>query len=359
MVKLRAIDFFCGGGGMTCGLRQAGVEVMGGVDLAEECESTYEANNPGTKFVGADITKLEENYFEKQFGLIRNDDNLVLVGCSPCQYYSIINTSRDKSLKSKDLLRDFKRFADYYNPGFILVENVPGLATRQDSVLPEFLAFLDRKGYHYKWDIVNMSYYGVPQSRRRFSLVASRLGEVAMPVADTKQKLLKDAIGADKGFFPVEAGHKDDTAFMHTVSGLSEVNLKRLRKTPHDGGSRLAWKDDKELQLPCYVGKDHSFADVYGRLKWDKPSSTITTMFYKTSCGRFSHPDEDRGLSLREGATLQTFPLDYVFKAGGIGANARLIGNAVPPEYGRRLGLLLKELKEKYDGTIQDESKSD
>ena len=134
---------------MTCGLRQAGVEVMAGVDLAEECESTYEANNPGTKFVGADITKLEENYFEKQFGLIRNDDNLVLVGCSPCQYYSIINTSRDKSLKSKDLLRDFKRFADYYNPGFILVENVPGLATRQDSVLPELLAFRVRKGYHY------------------------------------------------------------------------------------------------------------------------------------------------------------------------------------------------------------------
>lgn len=357
-IEFRAIDFFCGGGGMTCGLRQAGIQVVSGVDFDPACKTTYEYNNPGSKFIYSDITELTDDYFEKNLDISRNDDNLILVGCSPCQYYSIINTTREKARKSKDLLREFKRFVDYYNPGFVLVENVPGLASRHDSVLPEFLEFLDKKHYKYEWKIVNMSYYGVPQSRKRFSLIASRLGNVYLPKPDKKQAKLCEHIGESHGFPKVEAGHTDSGDFMHTVSKLSSRNIKRLKNTPHDGGSRLAWKDDSELQLPCYIGKDHSFTDVYGRLRWNTPSSTITTGFYKISCGRFAHPDENRGLSIREGATLQTFPRNYIFKAGSLGNNARIIGNAVPPEYGKRLGLVLQELKEHYHGTIQNESKS-
>lgn len=353
-----AIDFFCGGGGMTHGLRQAGIHVVGGIDFDLACKTTYEDNNPGTTFIHSDITKLPNDYFEKNLNILRNDDNLILVGCSPCQYYSIINTSREKARKSKDLLREFKRFVDYYNPGFVLVENVPGLASRHDSVLPEFLDFLEKKQYRYEWKIVNMSYYGVPQSRKRFSLIASRLGEVYLPAPDQEQAKLVDFIGEAHGFQRVEAGHSDKSDFMHSVSKLNDINLRRLMKTPHDGGSRLAWKDDEELQLPCYIGKDHSFTDVYGRLRWNTPSSTITTGFYKISCGRFAHPEENRGLSIREGATLQTFPHNYIFKGGSLVNNARIIGNAVPPEYGRRLGLLLQELKKNYHGTIQNQSQS-
>ena len=355
---LKAIDFFCGGGGMTYGLRLAGINVIAGVDFAPECKSTYEDNNPGTKFICSDVTQLSDDYFEKNLKLSMNDDNLIFVGCSPCQYYSIINTSREKAVKSKDLLREFKRFIAYYNPGYILVENVPGLVTRNDSILPEFLDFLDKKQYKYKWEIVNMSYYGVPQTRKRFSLVASRLGEVTVPKPEKEQSKLCEFIGTEHGFSKVEAGHIDRTDFMHSVAKLSQKNLKRLRKTPHNGGGRIAWKDDEELQLPCYIGKDTYFRDVYGRLRWKTPSSTITTNFVKISSGRFGHPEEDRGLSIREGATLQTFPKTYIFKAQSLGANARLIGNAVPPEYARRLGILLNELKEKHNGAIQNESKS-
>lgn len=343
--KLKAIDFFCGGGGMTYGLRQAGVDVIAGVDFAKECKETYEENNPGSTFVHTDITNLEEDYFERNFSIRRNDDNLILIGCSPCQYYSIINTTRDKSKKTKDLLKEFMRFVEYYNPGFILVENVPGILTREDSVFPLFEQFLIEKHYQYKYEIVNMCYYGIPQTRRRFSLVASRIGEVEMPKPDDKMAILSDFIGVENGFPKIEAGHKDDTEFMHTTSRLAPINVERLKRTPLNGGSRLAWKDDDKLQLECYKGKDHSFTDVYGRLCWQKPSSTITTNFVKITSGRFAHPDENRGLSIREGAVLQTFPKNYRFLANGLLANARIIGNAVPPEYAKRLGLLLYKLK--------------
>jgi DNA (cytosine-5)-methyltransferase 1 len=338
---------------MTCGLRQAGIDVIAGIDFAEECKETYEFNNKGSRFICADIKSLEVEILEKQYGICKNDDKLIFVGCSPCQYYSIIHTKKDKSKASKDLLKEFMRFVSYYNPGFVLVENVPGLLSKEDSVYPEFRAFLDEKRYAVKDEIVDMSYYGVPQSRRRFSLVASRLGiDVCLPPKETRQKLLRDVIGIENGFPPISAGHIDQTDFMHTTTSLSEKNLARVRRVPHDGGSRLAWKDDPDLQLMCYVGKDNSFRDVYGRLRWDAPSATITTNFVNTSSGRFSHPEEDRGLSIREGASLQTFPRDYVFKAKTIRANARIIGNAVPPEYGRRLGELLYSLyKQKY-GTV-------
>ena len=121
--------------------------------------------------------------------------------------------------------------------------------------------------------------------------------------------------------------------------------MRRLMATPHDGGNRLSWKDDPELQLPCYVGKDDSFKDNYGRIWWGKPSPTITTKFFSVSNGRFAHPEEDRALSIREGATLQTFPKDYEFKTRSIDAAARIIGNAVPCEYARRLGETIKIIK--------------
>lgn len=355
---LKAIDFFCGGGGMTYGLRQSGINVIAGVDFAPECKSTYEDNNPGTQFICSDVKKLEESYFEKKYKITKNDDDLILVGCSPCQYYSIINTTREKAKESKDLLQEFKRFVDYYNPGFVLVENVPGILSREDSILPDFLSFLEKNKYKIKYEVINMSYYGVPQSRKRFSLVASRLGDVSMPIADPVQAILSDFIGVKNGFPTIEAGHIDKTDFMHSTSNLNWKNMERLKRTPLNGGSRIAWKDDPNLQLKCYIGKDNYFRDVYGRLRWNKPSSTITTNFIKITSGRFAHPEENRGLSIREGATLQTFPYSYTFKAKSMGANARIIGNAVPPEYARRLGLLLQDLKKKCNGTIQNESKS-
>lgn len=343
--QYKAIDFFCGGGGMTCGLRQAGIDVIAGVDIDKEAKKTYEFNNKGTVFIDKDIRKLRSNHFEKYYGIQKNDDSLILVGCSPCQFYSIINTDKEHSLKTKDLLRNFSRFVEYYRPGYVLVENVPGILTNKQSIWPEFKKKLIELGYENMiFKVIDLSYYGVPQSRRRFSLIATRLDiEISLPQADEKQALLSEYIGESHGFEKIEAGHKDSTDFNHTVAGLSDKCLRRLRKTKHNGGNRLDWANDADLQLKCFIGKDDSFKDSYGRMWWSKPAPTITTKFFSISNGRFGHPDEDRAISLREGATLQTFPKDYVFKSNSIATTARLIGNAVPCEYARRLGLIIQQ----------------
>lgn len=332
---------------MSCGLRQAGIRVIAGVDLDPDAQETYEYNNQGAKFVKADITKLDEKYFERNLGVKRNDDTLIFVGCSPCQFYSIINTEKTKSQKTKDLLMDFVRFVEYYRPGYVLVENVPGILTNKSSILPDFLDKLKELGYaNCVYKVLDLSYYGIPQSRKRFSLIATRLRKenLHLPLPDATRSVLRDFIGESHGFPRVSAGTRDVSDFAHTTAGLSEKSLKRLQKTTHDGGSRLDWADDPELQLECFKGKDDAFSDTFGRMRWDKPASTITTKFYSISNGRFGHPDEDRAISLREGATLQTFPRDYVFKSKGIEPTAKLIGNAVPCEYARRLGeMIIKE----------------
>ena len=343
--QLKAVDFFCGGGGMTYGLRKSGVKVLAGIDCDKDCEETYKINNPGSVFINSDINDLKCCDLEKKIKIKKADDDMVFVGCSPCQYYSIICSDKTKSAISKDLLLQFKRFIEYFKPGYILVENVPGIASNKDSVLPEFLNFLGDIGYkHIDYSIINMMHHGVPQTRKRFSLIATRIDKpISLPPKDEKIITVRDMIGEENGFIKVNAGNIDKTEYFHTVANLSEINIKRIKKTPKNGGTRIAWKDDPELQLKCYINKDDCFRDVYGRLWWDKPSSTITTNFYKTSNGRFSHPSENRALSIREGATLQTFPKTYKFKTTSMIKAAKIIGNAVPPEYARRLGLIIRE----------------
>lgn len=344
--NMRAIDFFCGGGGMTSGLTSAGIDVIAGIDCDINVKDTYEFNNPKSKFICESIEKLDLDIFEKQFGISKKEDNLIFVGCSPCQFYSIINTDRTKSRSTKDLLKYFSNFIGYYLPGFVLVENVPGIVTNKDTILPHFEEQLKKYGYSkIESGILQLCYYGVPQTRKRFSLIATRLNNVhiTLPEKDKKPSILKDFIGPEHGFEPISAGHKDLSTFNHTTASLSDKCLKRLQKTQKNGGSRFDWADDPELQLKCFIGKDNSFRDTFGRMCWDKPAPTITTKFYSISNGRFAHPDEDRGISIREGATLQTFNSSYVFKGGNMGQNARMIGNAVPCEFAKRLGLAIRK----------------
>ncbi len=352
MQRLKAIDFFCGGGGMTCGLRQAGVDVLAGIDFDLEARETYEINNPGSTFIHADIKELDSTFLQTSCGIKKNDDYLLFVGCSPCQYYSIINTNKEKSRNSKDLLNHFARFIDFYRPGFVLVENVPGIVTNKESVLPSFLDDLQNLGYkNIKYGVLDLSYYGIPQSRKRFSLIATRLElpHLTLPDRDKKRSLVRDFLGEHNGFPKVDAGHRDDSFFCHTVAGLSQKSLQRIRKTSHNGGSRADWAEDSDLQLKCFVGRDNCFKDTFGRIWWDKPAPTITTKFFSLSNGRFGHPEEDRALSIREGATLQTFPKSYKFISRSIATSARLIGNAVPCEYARRVGLHIQRLMDSYD----------
>lgn len=340
--ELKAVDFFCCGGGMTSGFRQAGVKVIAGIDIDPKCKETYELNNKPAKFIEADIKKLTEAELIKKTKIKKDDDNLIFIGCSPCQYWSIIKTDKTKAKDSKNLLSDFQRFVEYFNPGFVVIENVPGIFSKAESPLKDFIKFLAEKGYNSRpHQIINVSHYGVPQSRKRFVLIASRTKNVLFPEADTELKpTVRKFIGDTENFPKVEAGHRDESDFCHTVQGFSEVSLERIKLTPKNGGTRDAWKDT-DLQVNVYRLKDgnenFAFKDTYGRMFWDKPASTITTKFFSISNGRFGHPEQNRALSIREGATLQTFPTDYIFKANSIAGKARLIGNAVPPELAKRI----------------------
>lgn len=336
--NIKAIDFFCSGGGMTCGLRQGGINVIAGIDNDPACRETYEKNNPGSQFILADVFDFKESKLVKKLSLKKKDDDLVLIGCSPCQYWSIIQTDKTKSKKSKNLLMEFKRFVDYLKPGYVLVENVPGILTRkQKSGLDRFVSDLETKGYQVHYQIVNMSDYGVPQSRRRFSLLATRLhNKPIFPDHNPGPRpTVRDAIGKKKGFATITPGHRDTTPLHHSTANLSKLNLERLKKTSKNGGSWLDWANDKKLKRTKYHGRE--FLDNYGRLSWDKPAPTITTKFISISNGRFAHPEENRGLSIREGATLQGFPKNYIFPALSMGISAKIIGNAVPPPFARRL----------------------
>lgn len=340
--KLKAVDFFCSGGGMSYGMQEAGIKILAGIDFDKNCKDTYEANIDGAEFILADVFKLKEEELENKLGLKKADDELVLIGCSPCQFWSTINTDKTKSTQSKNLLTEFSRFVKYFRPGYVVVENVPGVLKRkEESGLNQFIEWLQNNGYtnpHFK--VHNVNDYGVPQSRKRFTLIASRISsnEIKPLVSDDKKLVVRDVLGIHNGFPIIKPGYTDKSEFMHTVPNISDLNKRRLKKVRKNGGNRFGFANDNELQLKCFIGKDESFKDTFGRLWWDKPAPTITTKFSSISNGRFVHPEEDRALSIREGATLQSFPLTYKFKGTSIANIARMIGNAVPPKYASALG---------------------
>jgi DNA (cytosine-5)-methyltransferase 1 len=326
---------------MSFGLTQAGIRVLGGIDNSVDCKRTYEANVPGAKYIRHDITRLSAKELGRRLGIEPDDPDLIFCGCSPCQFWSKIRTDRSRSVRTAFLLKQFQKFLRAFRPGFVVVENVPGLYRRKDNaILRDFIAFLEDNGYHFVDGIVNAHNYGVPQNRMRYLLIASRVTTVsALPPSDGNEKLnVRHFLGADNGFPSIAAGHRDETKFLHTTLALSEKNLRRIQITPQDGGDRSAWANDPDLQINAYRGRDNIFRDVYGRMSWDRPAPTITTRFTSLSNGRFGHPDEPRAISVREGATLQTFPKDYRFVSGSLDGLARQIGNAVPPSLAKHIG---------------------
>ena len=331
MNELRAIDFFCSGGGMTNGLVQSGIRVIAGIDNDPSVRETYERNNKGTKFLEKDVFSLKESDLQSELNLKIGDDNLVFVGCSPCQYWSIIKTDKTKSSKTKDLLKEFQRFVLYFNPGFVIVENVPGLERKAtESGLQDFIDDLESKGYVVSAGLYKLNEYGVPQTRKRFSLIASRVVKQRLvPEKSKKGMVVRDVIGVHNGFQKINAGFRDSTEFQHSAANLNIDNLEIINRTPINGGNSIK---------PRFKFTGSGFGDSYSRMSWDKPSPTITTKFYSFSNGRFGHPDENRALSLREGACLQTFPKSYVFHSNSMAIIARMIGNAVPPEFAKRIG---------------------
>jgi DNA (cytosine-5)-methyltransferase 1 len=344
---LKAVDFFCGAGGMSLGLRNAGIHVLAGVDNAADCRKTYESNITGAKFIKHDISTLSAASLGRRLDLRVNDPTLVFAGCSPCQFWSKIRTDKTKSAQTAFLLKQFQKFIRHFLPGFVVIENVPGLHSRkEETILPEFIQSLSRLGYSWDDGIINANHYGVPQNRKRYLLIATRLFQkVSLPPAKPDSSLTVSAfIGVANGFGKIAAGHRDLSDLQHSSCALSAENLKRIRLTPKSGGDRSAWRDDETLQIDAYRDKDGIFRDVYARMYWDRPAPTITTRFNSFSNGRFGHPEEDRAISIREGATLQTFPRKFVFQGNNLNTLARQIGNAVPPALAERIGQHLKAI---------------
>lgn len=353
--KLKAVDFFCGAGGVTCGFKKIGIEVVGGIDFDPKHKDTYEKNNNAI-FVNQDVSNLEPAKLAKFLPVKKNDDDLIFVGCSPCQYFSNLKSDKEKSKAGRLLLEDFQEFVLFYKPGFVFIENVPGLSYKSGSPLYKFKIALKKEGYNFEQKVLNAKYFGVPQNRMRFILVASRvIKSVQLPKYKSKNRKIRtvlQAIGNYKKFSKVEHGFKDTTDFQHSVSSLSDLNLERVRQTPKNGGSRRAWEKNKKLQLKCYEHHD-GHTDVYGRLAWNKPSPTITTRFTYTSTGRYTHPEQDRALSLREGATLQSFPTNYKFHSASHNFIATMIGNAVPPRLAEAIGKSILNQWTKWQNSLQ------
>ncbi|WP_251844132.1 DNA cytosine methyltransferase [Enterococcus faecalis] len=342
-MKISTVDLFCGVGGLTRGLLDSGIDVVAGIDVEEKCKYPYENNN-GAKFIHADIKKIDSDEVMSLYP--KNTDIKMLAGCAPCQPFSSYSY-RYKGIKSSenklDLLSHYGRLVKDIRPEIVTMENVPQMS--KEPVFEEFLQLLNRLEYKANWYIVNATDYGVPQSRKRLVLLASTLGEIKLipPTHDrnnisTVRKFIEDLPKIDSGDV-----YKLDS--MHRAVKLSEVNLKRIKQSKPGG----TWKDwDEDLVLNCHKkGSGKSYTSVYGRMEWDKPAPTITTKFYGYGNGRFGHPVQDRAISLREGALLQTFPREYKFYDEKNSINIKdlgiFIGNAVPVNLAKAIGMSIKE----------------
>lgn len=322
------VDFFCGAGGMTRGFLDAGIDIICGVDTDTTVEQTYTKNNVRSNgkhcaFISTPIQELSKADLSKAIG-DRDGKALVFIGCAPCQPFTNLNTDKEKQGKAKNLLGAFAWQIRRFKPEYVVVENVPGIqADKFGGVFQKFVRRLVRFGYSMpNYKILDAKKYGVPQTRKRMVLIASRLDKISLPKETHGPGLLPylTVRHAIKRFPIIRAGTEHRTVTNHQSASLTSINQKRLKV------GRKRW--DSKLQLECY-SKSDGYTDVYCRMSWNKPSPTLTTRFNSISNGRFGHPSQLRAISTREGAALQTFPDTYIFHAA-FTRNAKHIGNAVP-----------------------------
>lgn len=342
---ISAVDLFCGAGGLTHGFLLEGIQVVAGVDTDPKCEYPYVKNN-SSRFLLRNVVALDP---KELTSLFPKQGWKLLAGCAPCQPFSTYSQgSRGSKDEKWKLLYSFARLVGAIRPEIVTMENVPKLA--KHPVFHDFIAVIEKLGYCVSYyPDVDCLYYGIPQSRKRLVLFASQYGRVELAASTHSAenfRTVRDAIG---GLTPLRAGERSKEDSLHCASGLSERNLERIRAS-RPGGT---WRDwDKSLRAKCHQKKSgKTYPSVYGRMKWDEPSPTITTQCYGFGNGRFGHPDQDRAISLREAALLQTFPKDYTFTRPGepifFERVGRLVGNAVPVELARVIARsLLAHLRE-------------
>ena len=331
--RVGVFDFFSGCGGASRGFQDAGMDIVFALDWDADAERTFQRNFPSAAFESRDIREVEEDSVHKL--VVKHRLHPVLFcGCAPCQPFTKQNTTRPEPEEDErvPLLLEFLRFIRKCEPDIVFVENVPGIQNvcPDSEPLREFLQGLEDAGYSEPaYASVSLKRYGVPQGRRRFLLLASRRGAVDLPAQTHGPGTTNSAFATVRdwiGNLPdIGAGETDPEVPDHRASHLSALNLKRIRATPEGGGNR-DWPEN--LRLACHQ-ETTGYSDVYGRMCWDRPASGLTTRCISYSNGRFGHPEQDRAISVREAACLQTFPMDFRF-SGSLNSMARQIGNAVP-----------------------------
>ena len=351
-LEVACVDLFCGAGGLTHGLIDAGVKVVAGVDCERACKHPYEANHKGVTFHQSDVAELKASTVAEWFG---HANVRVLAGCAPCQPFSnyALRYQKEEQVEEDErwsLLNHFARLVEELMPDIVTMENVPTVT--KHSVFTNFKGTLERLEYKVWVDVIDCSEYGLPQRRHRTVLLASRHGEIRLrdPVA-SEARTVADVL---KGLPVLRDGGTSKDDRLHTASRLSDLNYERIRHSKPGG----TWRDwPQHLVAACHTKETgKTYPGVYGRMKYDEPAPTLTTQFYGFGNGRFGHPTQARGISLREGALLQGFPKNYSFVPDDqpiqFKALGRMIGNAVPVDLGRVIGQSIIEHAERHRARI-------
>jgi DNA (cytosine-5)-methyltransferase 1 len=337
------IDLFCGIGGLSQGFVLEKFPVIAGYDNMPSCKYAYETNNHA-EFICKDITTLAGKELNEKFG----DAKLkILVGCAPCQPFSSYSFRvKNKDEKKVNLLYSFAKLIKETNPDIVSMENVPQLVDfKANTIFDDFKTSLEKLGYHIHYEVVFCPQYGIPQHRKRLVLLASKLGKISLipPICNEQDyPTVRDAIG---DLPKIAAGETDENDALHRARRLSEKNLERIQ---HSAMGKT-WREWPQELLPeCYKrDSGKTYGSVYGRMSWDEPSPTMTTHCTGFGNGRFGHPEQDRAITLREAALLQSFPKKYQFFDSQAGYNSvmlcKQIGNAVPPKLGQAIAKSIKQ----------------
>ena len=343
MKKKTAIDLFSGCGGMSFGLRKASFNVIAALEVNAIASDTYKLNFSRTKLKQVDIRKVDGGQWMSELGLVPGELDL-LAGCPPCQGFSTLRT-RNGSSSNKDrrnrLVMEIARLVKSFMPKAIMIENVPGLADK--TVFKEFLREIRKQGYMPTWSVLNVCHYAVPQRRRRLVMLAGHGFEIPFGSESNGTKTVRMSIQKLK-----PAGGSGD--LLHDMPEKRTAEMIRwISMVPKDGGSRGDLP--LEMQRPCHRKSD-GFKDVYGRMAWDKVAPTITGGCCNPSKGRFLHPEENRNITMREAALLQTFPKSFRVPDGTTKtAAALMIGNALPPEFVRRQSVAINKAIDVFQKT--------
>lgn len=333
-MKLYSIDIFSGVGGLTTGMHKAGFHTKVAIEIDSHAAKAYKMNHKKTKVIEDDIRKIDISQIKHE---LNGEPLHLLAGCPPCQGFSSVrrlNKKRSVRDDRNNLVLEFLRFVKELKPLTIMMENVPGLLNY--TLFKKLVKELKEMGYNPKYNVVNVKDYGVPQSRKRLVLVGSIVGD-DLNIAEKRnyKTNVKKTIGK------LERPEESNDPLHKNLSKHTPKVIKRIKITPHDGGS---WKDlPEEFHLECHKKENVGFNDIYGRLRWEDYSTTITGGCLNPSKGRFLHPEQDRVITPREAALLQSFPKNYKFPVDiPKSALALLIGNALPPRFSYYQSLNIK-----------------